>query len=211
MASYPVGTAPDRNWRPPAFDLGPHQAPGGMIEYQGIAFGGALRGKLLVARYSGGDDVMAMAVGPDGRITGAQTNIPGATGLNNPLDLVEHRPTGNLYVVEFGGKRITLLRPAQVAFTPDARTPGEARLARGIENLAKKAQISAPNLTWIPTGELKTVYEEMRVEARKAGYIHKVVPLAEKRGYKLPADVYALSIDELKQLKSQAREFRAPR
>jgi hypothetical protein len=63
-------------------------------------------------------------------------------------------------------------------------------------------------VAWIPGGELKAVYEEMRVEAKKAAYIHKVVPLAEKRGYKLPADVYALSLDELKELRVAAQEYR---
>jgi hypothetical protein len=41
----------------------------------------------------------------------SQTGIAGLTGLTDPLDLVENRATGDLYVTEFGADRITLLRP----------------------------------------------------------------------------------------------------
>ena len=57
---YPVGTQPDPNYRGAAYDFGQHHSPDGVIEYQGNAFGGALDGKLLVVRYSGGDDVMVL-------------------------------------------------------------------------------------------------------------------------------------------------------
>ena len=41
----------------------------------------------------------------------AMTGIEGLTGFSDPLDLVEDVRNGNVYVVEFGSKRLTLLRP----------------------------------------------------------------------------------------------------
>src|SRR5207248_8683285 len=57
LPQYPVGTQPDRNYRGPAFDFGQNYSPDGVIEYNGNAFNGALNGKILVCRYSGGDDI----------------------------------------------------------------------------------------------------------------------------------------------------------
>ena len=47
----------------------------------------------------------------------AYTGIQGFTQFVNPVDLTEDLSTGNLYVAELGGKRITLLRPAQAQST----------------------------------------------------------------------------------------------
>ena len=80
-----------------------------MIEYRGAAFGGALDHKLLVVRYSAGDDIVALKVAADGSVTQAAA-VPGMSGLNDPVDLVEDPATGNLYVSELGARRITLLR-----------------------------------------------------------------------------------------------------
>lgn len=117
VPQYPVGTQPDPLWQKPAFDFGQHQSPNGALTYwsQPVAFGAALKNKILVARYSGGDDVIVLTVGADGAITKDETGIPGLTGLNNPVDIVEHWGSGNLYVTEFGETaaegKITLLRP----------------------------------------------------------------------------------------------------
>ena len=118
-----VGTKPDSNYRGFAFDFGNHISPNGAIEYtNGKAFGGALVGKILVARYSGPDDIIALAVGQDGDVIGDQTGIDGFTGFNNPVDLIEDPSNGNIYVAEFGpedssdepgGRKITLLKPHQ--------------------------------------------------------------------------------------------------
>ncbi len=114
ISAYPLGVAPDRNYRGSAFDFGEHYSPDGAIEYKSNTFGGALRGKLLVARYSAGDDIIVLTPGstnPD--IQAAQTGIPGLTGFVDPLDLTEDTRNGNLYVSELGANRITLLRPVQ--------------------------------------------------------------------------------------------------
>src|SRR5688572_20297682 len=55
VGEYPVGVAPLKNWRRSAYDFGRSVSPNGVIEYKSHAFGGRLRGKLLVTRYSGGD------------------------------------------------------------------------------------------------------------------------------------------------------------
>ena len=112
VSEYPAGTAPDRNWRGSAFDFGEHYSPNGVIEYRnGTAFGGALQGKLLVVRYSAGDDILVLSPGANFDIASSQAGIPGLTGFVDPLDLTEDRRNGNLYVTELGANRITLLRP----------------------------------------------------------------------------------------------------
>ena len=50
VIDYPVGTKPDAAWKQAAFDFGAHQSPNGVIEFRGSQFGGALDGKLFVAR-----------------------------------------------------------------------------------------------------------------------------------------------------------------
>jgi N-acetylneuraminic acid mutarotase len=113
VPGYPVGTAPDRNYRGIAWDFGAHYSPDGALEYKSNAFNGALRGKILVTRYSAGDDIIALTPGgPNLDITGANIGITGLTGFIDPLDVVES-PTGNgnLYVSELGANKITLLRP----------------------------------------------------------------------------------------------------
>ena len=129
IPQYPVGVAPDRNWRGASFDFGGHYSPNGVVEYRSPAFGGALQGKLLVVRYSAGDDIIALSPGttnPD--IQSSQTGIPGLTGLVDPLDVTEDRRNGNLYVTEFGANRITLLRPVETAGTPTMSTSPSRRI-----------------------------------------------------------------------------------
>jgi len=111
VLDYPPGTPPDRNWRSYDFDFGKDLSPCGVIEYQSPAFNGALRHKILFVRYSGGDDIVVLTPSADGAITESLTGIDGFTQFVNPVDLIEDPPTGNLYVAEFGGKRLTLMRP----------------------------------------------------------------------------------------------------
>jgi N-acetylneuraminic acid mutarotase len=114
VPAYPVGTAPDRNYRGVAWDFGAHYSPDGALEYKSNAFNGALQGKILVTRYSAGDDIIALTPGGSNLdITSANVGITGLTGFTDPLDIVES-PTGdgNLYVSELGANKITLLRAA---------------------------------------------------------------------------------------------------
>lgn len=114
VANYPVGTQPDRNWRSPAYNFGTSYAPSGMAEYTfGGTFGGALRGKMIVARNGGGDDLVVVTPASNGSIASVQTSIPGMTGLIDPIDVAVDPLRGNLYVSELGASRITLLRPVK--------------------------------------------------------------------------------------------------
>ncbi len=111
VTTYPVGTQPDRNYRGVAYDFGKNFSPDGIIEYKGTRFNGALDGTLLAVRYSGGDDIIALSRDKNGKITKATTGIEGFTQFVDPLDLTEDTSNGNIYVAEYGGERITLLRP----------------------------------------------------------------------------------------------------
>ncbi len=118
---YPVGTQPDPNYVPPAFSFGKNQSPNGVIEYKSNAFGGRLKGSLIVARYSSGDDLAIVTPRADGTFTTAseKLGVTGFTGFTgntlNPLDLVEDTRNGNIYVISlvdrFGQGSISLLKP----------------------------------------------------------------------------------------------------
>ncbi|MDQ3291623.1 MAG: T9SS type A sorting domain-containing protein, partial [Bacteroidota bacterium] len=117
---YKVGTPKEPNYRGFIYSFGLNMAPTGIIEYKSNAFGGKLKGKMLVCRFSGGDDLMVLAPG-----TGNPTSITATEGIqvpglrrpfSNPLDVVEDVKTGNLYLSEYydgngdGQPRITLLK-----------------------------------------------------------------------------------------------------
>ncbi|MEU8242408.1 Ig-like domain-containing protein [Actinoplanes missouriensis] len=112
VPAYPVGTPPDPNFDlAGTYDAGLHASANGVIEYRGTAFGGALDGKLLVVRYSAGQDIQTFDVASSGALSNRVTGRPGLTGFSQPLDVTEHLATGNLYVTELGANRITLLKP----------------------------------------------------------------------------------------------------
>ena len=108
---YKVGVKPDRNWHPATWNLGPSLSCNGLIEYQGKAFGGWLDGKILTCRYSSGKDILVLGLDKAGRVDQELSGINGMSKFIDPLDLVEDLKTGNLYVSEWGGQRLTLLRP----------------------------------------------------------------------------------------------------
>ena len=116
-AGYPVGTQPDPNYKGFAYDFGRNRSPNGVIEYKSNTFGGALKNKLLVVEYSGGDDILALGPGADGNIPrGNVTQV--ISSLINPLDLIEdtRKNLGNLYVAELindgSSGQISLLKPS---------------------------------------------------------------------------------------------------
>jgi hypothetical protein len=121
IASYPVGTLPDPNYRGIAYGFDLHKSPNGAIEYRNAeAFGGALQGWLIVTRYSQGKDLIGLRPGgPNLDIVESRTRLQGVgnsfTG-NGPLDITEDVRNGNLYVIQFNTSeqipsRIALLRP----------------------------------------------------------------------------------------------------
>jgi hypothetical protein len=109
VTAYPVGTQRDANMDlAGTYDAGLHASADGAIEYRG----GALDGKLLVVRYSSGQDIETFDVAANGALSNRTTGITGLTGFSQPLDVTEDTATGNLYVTELGANRITLLRPS---------------------------------------------------------------------------------------------------
>ena len=110
---YPVGIQPELNYRGFTYDFGRNRSPNGAIEYKSDAFNGQLRGRLIVAEYSAGDDLIAISFDSAGNV--ASTPISIAGGFINPLDVAEGN-NGNLYVSEVSDEftargQITLLKP----------------------------------------------------------------------------------------------------
>lgn len=116
VASYPVGTLPDRNWRGFAYDFGEHASANGVIEEYTSGPTSALRNKLLVVRYSAGKDIIVLTPGgPNLDIVSAQTFVTGLSNFSpSPLDLTENRTTGHIYVAQLdeqtGEGKLTLVR-----------------------------------------------------------------------------------------------------
>ena len=114
--NYPASVTPDINYRGAAYDFEFNKSPNGVIEYRSNAENGNLRGALLVCRYSGGSDIIALVPGgANGDIVTAKVGIPGFSGFQDPLDIVEDPSTGNLYVSDFGTSTIVLLQPSDQA------------------------------------------------------------------------------------------------
>ncbi|TRZ43495.1 malectin domain-containing carbohydrate-binding protein [Robertkochia solimangrovi] len=110
------GISPDINYRGAAFDFEFNKSPNGVIEYRSNAENGNLQGAILVVRYSGGSDIIALVPdGPNGDIATMKVGIPGFTGFSDPLDLIEDVNTGNIYVSDFATNKIVLLRPSNLA------------------------------------------------------------------------------------------------
>ncbi|HEV7300165.1 MAG TPA: malectin domain-containing carbohydrate-binding protein, partial [Tepidisphaeraceae bacterium] len=133
--SYPVGTQPAANYSGPAYVFGQNYSPNGVIEYKSNTFGGALKGKMLVARYSGGDDILILDVGDDGSIGAATSGLAGMTHFVDPLDITENTLNGYLYVAEYGGNQLTLMRPiapgANVSVEKEAYHFNDVRVSSG--------------------------------------------------------------------------------
>ncbi|MBU2663963.1 Ig-like domain-containing protein [Actinoplanes bogorensis] len=107
VGAYPAGTAPDPNFDlAGTYDAGLHASANGAVEYRG----GLLDGKLLVVRYSAGQDIETFDVAPSGALSNRTTGITGFTGFSQPLDVTQDPATGYLYVTELGASRITLLK-----------------------------------------------------------------------------------------------------
>jgi len=117
VSKYPVGTLPDPNWRGVAYDFGQHTSANGVIEEYTVLGNSRLKNKLMVVRFSAGRDIIVLTPGAGGDIVSAQTGITGLTNFEPaPLDLVENRENGYIYVAQldqqnYGSGRITLVRP----------------------------------------------------------------------------------------------------
>ncbi len=168
---YPVGTNPDRNWGGISYNFFNNKSPNGVIEYRSPVFDGQLQGQLLVVRFSGGNDIIALR--PDETTldipeSNATTSIPGFTGFDNPLDLIEDTRNGNIYVSEFGDRngnmpdgKITLLRPndigealvdatEQLIFSGPNQTPPKDVVLRNVGTAP--LQVSSLSITGVDGG-----------------------------------------------------------
>lgn len=167
VSAYPVGTQPDRNYREGGvYNVGAHASANGAIEYQGDAFGGALQGKLLVVRYSVGDDIIVLdPSGANGNITAKYVGTVGMTGFNDPLDITEDTRSGNLYVTELGGRRITLLRPVTES------SGGAAKVAPGelVFDAVQGTVTTAQSVSVENTGAEPVVISSAEVSGANAG------------------------------------------
>ncbi|MBA3469206.1 MAG: PQQ-dependent sugar dehydrogenase [Herpetosiphonaceae bacterium] len=115
------GLPPPPNYAPPAYLFDFRPSTNGITEYISNAFDGALQNNLIVATYGGttsgahpeGESVNSIALNPDGSFN----SIARLAYFNQPLDVIVDS-AGSIFVAEFGGDAITILKPAIVANCP---------------------------------------------------------------------------------------------
>lgn len=105
--------APLPNYEPLLFNLGEHKSSNAIIEYSGAegCVGEYLNGQLLITNYSVGDDIYLVTLNDTGDT--AVDGKPLVTGFNDPLPLTKN-PDGVLFVGQFGGGKLTSLRPVSL-------------------------------------------------------------------------------------------------
>ena len=115
--TFPSSVEPDPNYRGFAFNFGQNISPNGAIEYKGNAFS-QFKGKLLVARYASGDNIVALGFDGNGNVSGEVQPVVGINSFADPIDLTEDPRTGFLYVSSYDQTEknplptgITLVRP----------------------------------------------------------------------------------------------------
>ena len=118
---YPVGVEPDAEYDVGGvYALGFNKSPNGAVEYTGDAFGANLKGAVLFAQFSQGDNVRVINVDPvTGEITGDDVlRRRGGDEIDDyidPLDIIENPVTGQLYLMTLnrgtGASQIVLLTP----------------------------------------------------------------------------------------------------
>ena len=174
---YPVGTQPDRNFRGTdidRYDFGRNYSPDGVIEYKGDAFGGALNNRLMVARYSGGDDIVIIDLGADGRVTRVQRGLAGLSNLDSPLDLAQAPGTGFLYVSEYGGQRLTLLKPVNAGGNVSINGSDRLFFNEPVGGNAAEGSIRTFTISNTGTSPVAIPADGLRIEGPDAGLFRLV-------------------------------------
>jgi glucose/arabinose dehydrogenase len=92
----------------------------GIMEYRASAFGGEMIGDLIVATYGQNQDVSRIQLNPDGSVQAIDT----LATFRQPLDVIAD-PAGTIFIAEFGGDAVTILKPATVANCPPAGAPSD--------------------------------------------------------------------------------------
>jgi hypothetical protein len=127
---YPVGVSPDPDYDVDGvYSLGFNKSPNGAVEYTGDAFGENLKGAVLFAQFSQGDNIRYVQIDPvTGAIVGDDV-LRRADGdeiddYTDPLDIVQDPVTGNLYMSTLnrgsGESIIVLLKPDVGPATDDS-------------------------------------------------------------------------------------------
>ncbi|MBD2502153.1 Kelch repeat-containing protein [Anabaena azotica] len=102
------GVTPLANYQPPLATLGENLSANGIIEYTANNFFGQLKGQLLIANFSLGDNITRIKLSPDGLSVVESATL--ASQFTEPLPL-ETDAQGNIYVGEFNGNKVTVLVP----------------------------------------------------------------------------------------------------
>ncbi|MFS4438004.1 carbohydrate-binding protein [Paracoccaceae bacterium GXU_MW_L88] len=125
---YEVGVQPDENYDlDGVYNLGYNRSPNGVTEYTGNAFGSNLKGAVVFAQFSVGDNVRYITVDELGNITGDDVlRRPDGSVIDDyidPLDIIENPVTGQLYLMTLnrgtGASQLILLTPAPGGVTQD--------------------------------------------------------------------------------------------
>ena len=142
VPEYPVGTQPDPDFDPSLiYNIRPNggNSANGMIEYKG---NGPLKGRLLVAYFTGARVINTFAFGTNGRVIDERplTFQNGTTiTFDGALDVTTHPQTGHLYVADFG---------LQVPFQDGTPQGGSVYLLRGLsQNCTTPTGLFASNVT----------------------------------------------------------------
>lgn len=97
----------------PFFTLGTNRSPDGIIEYTGESFSGQLKGNLLIANFSQGDNISRIGLSDDGLLVESQSSL--ISGFSDPLPLaMGPEGLGVFFVGEFTGNQVTVLEPLAV-------------------------------------------------------------------------------------------------
>ncbi len=203
LKDYPLGTAPDANYRGYSFDFQLHASPNGAIEYKSNTFNGALKGKLLVVRYSQHKDIITLT--PGGRnndIVSALEGyaIEGFSGFVDPLDITEDTTNGNIYVSEYGGNgRIVLLKPKTIIKLPvtDTLSPLADATVKDGEFAGKNFGIDTSLTTKnaLTAGNNRVTYLKFSLSSVKKAY-HAVLKLYGRNTTNFsPINIFAFGVN----------------
>ncbi|MGH6762546.1 MAG: carbohydrate-binding protein [Phyllobacterium sp.] len=125
---YQTGVQVDENYDyDGVYNLGYNQSPNGATEYTGDAFGSNLKGAILFAQFSTGDNVRVIRVDAQGNIIGDDVlRRPDGSVIDDyidPLDIIQNPVTGQLYLMTLnrgtGASQLILLTPAPGGVTED--------------------------------------------------------------------------------------------
>lgn len=102
------GVSPLPNYVLPTAIIGNSTSTNGIIEYTSDKFCGALKGELLMANYSVGDNLVRYKLAADGKSVVAKSVV--ADGFMDPLPVTQS-PDGTIFVGELAGNKVTALVP----------------------------------------------------------------------------------------------------